>query len=144
VNGPSTRRQGNSVVVAWPTVKDEQSEVRVSFSVDSGRTFGEPIRVDDGDPLGRVDVTLLNAETAVVSWLESTADNAEIRWRMIDRNGAVKASQQVTKTLGSRSSGFPQMEFFGGSLFFAWTDATKPARIRTTRFPITVAQNISK
>ncbi len=144
VNGPSTRRLGNSVVVAWPTVKDEQSEVRVSFSGDSGQTFGEPIRVDEGDPLGRVDVTLLNSETAIVSWLESTGDNAEIRWRLIDRKGATRASRQVTKTLGSRSSGFPQMEFFEGSLFFAWTDATKPARIRTIRFPINAAQSLAK
>ena len=144
VNGPSTRRLGNSLVVAWPTVQDEQSEVRVSFSADSGQTFGEPIRVDDGDPLGRVDVALLNSETAVVSWLESTGGNAAIRWRLIDCNGAKKASRQVTKTLGSRSSGFPQMEFFEGSLFFAWTDATKPARIRTTRFPINAARSISK
>jgi hypothetical protein len=144
VNGPATRRRGNSVVVAWPTVKDELSEVRVSFSADSGQTFGEPIRVDDGDPLGRVDVTLLNSETAVVSWLESTGATAEIRWRLFDRNGAATESQRVTKTLGSRSSGFPQLEFFQGSLFFAWTDATKPARIRTIRFPLNVARDLAK
>jgi hypothetical protein len=135
------RRLGNNVVVAWPTVIDEQAEVRVSFSTDSGQNFGEPIRVDDGDPLGRVDVTFLNSEAAIVCWLESTGDNAEIRWRLIDRNGAAKSSHQVTKTKGSRSSGFPQMEFFKGSLFFAWTNATKPARIRTTRFPINASQS---
>ena len=141
VNGPSMRRLGNNVVVAWPTVIDEQAEVRVSFSTDSGQNFGEPIRVDDGDPLGRVDATFLNSEAAIVCWLESTGDNAEIRWRLIDRNGAAKSSHQVTKTKGSRSSGFPQMEFFKGSLFFAWTNATKPARIRTTRFPINASQS---
>jgi hypothetical protein len=138
VNGPSTRRQGNTVVVAWPTVKNKQPEVRVSISTDSGKTFGPPIRVDDGNPLGRVDVALVNSEAAVVSWLESTGDTTSIRWRLIDRRGNSKASQQVAKTLGSRASGFPQLECFEGSLFFAWTDATKPARVRTARFPIDI------
>ena len=136
VNGPATRRHGNTVVVAWHTVKDKQSEVRVRFSGDSGKNFGKTLRVDDGKPLGRVDVVLLNSEAAVVSWLETKGGDAEIRWRLIYRNGGLKASQSVATTRTSRASGFPQMEFFGGSLFFAWTDATKPARVRTARLPI--------
>ena len=110
--------------------------MRVRFSGDSGKTFGKTLRVDDGKPLGRVDVVLLNSEAAVVSWLEIKGGDAEIRWRLIYRNGGLKASQSVATTRTSRASGFPQMEFFGGSLFFAWTDATKPARVRTARLPI--------
>ena len=136
VNGPATRRHGNTVVVAWPTIKDQRAEVRVRFSGDSGKTFGTTLRVDDGSPMGRVDVVLLNSEAAVVSWLETKEGNVEIRWRVVYRNGDLKASQSVAKTLPSRASGFPQLEFFEGSLFFAWTDASKPARVRTARLPI--------
>ena len=137
VNGPATRRHGNTVVVAWPTIKDQRAEVRVRFSGDSGKTFGKTLRVDDGQPLGRVEVVLLNSEAAVVSWLETKGGKVEIRWRVVYLSGDLKASQSVANTVASRASGFPQIEFLEGSLFFAWTDVTKTARVRTARVPIT-------
>ena len=43
-------------------------------------------------------------------------------------------SRRLTPTLASRSSGFPRMERLGNDLFFAWTDASKPPRVRTARW----------
>jgi hypothetical protein len=35
--------------------------VQIAFSTDAGATFGKPVRVDDGQPIGRVDVLRLGA-----------------------------------------------------------------------------------
>ena len=135
VNGPATDQHLDTVVVAWFTHLGDHSEVRVRFSANSAKDYGETIRIDEGHPSGRVDVVLIDSDTAVVSWLESNEKVNAIRWRMVSRTGLKRASQTLTRTLASRASGFPQIEYYQGSLFFAWTDATNPARVRTARLP---------
>ncbi len=133
VNGPSVDAHGKSVAVAWFTDVEQHPEVRVRFSNDSAQTFGKTIRVDDGKPAGRVDLVLLDPDTAAISWLKVDGESAEVRWRVVQRDGTKAASQRLTATRPSRSSGFPRMERLGNDLFFAWTDAGKPARVRTSR-----------
>ncbi len=136
VNGPATYRIGSTVVVAWPTVNNERPEVRIRFSTDSGKTFGKTYQVDEGDSLGRVDVVLLDSSTAVVSWLSTGNKKPEIRLRVVHRDGQMEDSQMVAKTQAKRASGFPQIEYFEGSLFFAWTDASESGQVRTALLPI--------
>ena len=133
VNGPSTDALARTVVVAWYTHEKDHSEVRVRFSGDTGMSYGKVIRVDDGHPAGRVDVVLVDSDTAVVSWLGGADKMAEIRWRVVKRDGTRRASRRLARTRASRSSGFPRLERYRGQLFFAWTDATRPARVRTAR-----------
>ena len=83
---------------------------------------------------GRVDIVLVDADTAAVSWLKVDDKSAEIRWRMVHRDGTRTPSRRLTRTLASRSSGFPRMERLGNELFFAWTEASKPPRVRTARW----------
>ena len=134
VNGPSVDTHRGSVAVAWFTDVKNRPEVRVRFSDDSAKTFGKTIRVDDGTSAGRVDIVLVDADTAAVSWLKVDAKSAEIRWRMVHRDGTRTPSRRLTRTLASRSSGFPRMERLGIELFFAWTEASKPPRVRTARW----------
>ena len=47
----------------WFTVKDDLGQAYAAFSSDAGRTWGAPIRLDDGGSLGRVDVELLDNGT---------------------------------------------------------------------------------
>ena len=133
VNGPSVDTHGKSVAVAWFTDVEKHPEVRVRFSRDSATTFGQTIRVDDGGSAGRVDITLTDTNTAAVSWLKVDGKAAEIRWRVVHRDGTMTPSRRLTATLASRSSGFPRMERLGDDLFFAWTAAVKPSRIHTAR-----------
>ncbi len=133
VNGPSIDTHRKSVAVAWFTNVEKHPEVRVRFSQDTAQTFGKTIRVDDGASSGRVDIVLIDTDTAAVSWLKVDGKAAEIRWRVVHRDGTTTPSRRLTGTLASRSSGFPRMERFGDALFFAWTDAVKPPRVRTAR-----------
>ena len=46
-------------------------------------TFAKPVQIDDGKPIGRLDVVLLDEQTALVTWLEQTAAGGEIRARRV-------------------------------------------------------------
>ena len=58
VNGPSVAARGAVAVVAWYTAAREEARVWLARSEDGGVTFGDPVRIDEGHPLGRVDVAL--------------------------------------------------------------------------------------
>lgn len=133
VNGPFADGDGRAVAVAWFTAADDTPVVQVAFSDDAGDTFGPPVRVDDGDPTGRVALALLGDGEALVSWLERTNDGAEIRVRRLTSEGDTSPSRTVTATATARASGFPRMVRNGHELVFAWTEPGEPSRVRTAR-----------
>ncbi len=121
VNGPQLSSRGDEVAVAWYTAPDQQPRVYAAFSADGGASFGDPIRIDDGDPLGRVDVELLPDGSALVTWLERTERAAEVRVRRVRSDGWTGTAQVVSETSESRASGFPRMARVGDELVIAWT-----------------------
>ena len=143
VNGPSVDARDNALGVAWFTGASletdaarsdvrqagERGRVLASFSDDGGATFGPPVRVDDGEAMGRVDVVLLDDSTALVAWLERVDGAAEVRVRRVDRNG-VGPAVSVTGTAAERASGFPRMARFGDRVLFAWTAPGESPRVR--------------
>ena len=132
VNGPAIASRGPIVAVAWFTMgHDEKGRVQLAWSTDSGETFDAPLTVDDGRPLGRVDLLLLDAETALVSWLAETDDDADIRLCRLRRGVDPEPSVRLVPTRRSRASGFPCMERTGDRIIVAWTDAVDPPRVRT-------------
>ncbi len=135
VNGPAIAARGNLVAVAWYTQPEDVPQVRVAFSQDGGRSFSEPIRVDDGDPLGRVDCLLLDNGEALVSWLEFTGDkDSQIRVRQVAAGGDRSPSLTVARTNSSRSSGFAHMVASGDGVVLAWRQTDPDAGVRTTLF----------
>ena len=122
VNGPQADAIGQATVVAWFTGAENRGRVRVAFSDDGGRTFSPATNVDDGNPLGRVDVVVLDANSAVVSWLEQTSSGAEIRARLVRRSLAPKASVKIADSSTARAAGFPRIAKRGRVVYFAWTE----------------------
>ena len=118
VNGPRADAIDNNLVITWFTMKENKGQVKMIFSKDGGNTFGTPIQIDEGNPLGRVDVVLLDEKTAMVSWMEGP----DIKAVMVHANGSKESSMTIAPSSNSRSSGFPQMTKSGKKLFFAWTD----------------------
>jgi hypothetical protein len=129
INGPSLAVDGNNAAVAWFTGANDKAKVEAAFSADGGVTFGPPAQVDDGKPLGRVSVVLLNSGSALVSWLQGGEKAAEVRARRIDANGTSHPSFVVGTTEGGTSAGFPRTARCGSSVYFAWTD-TKAGRVK--------------
>jgi len=132
INGPAVSANGRNVAVAWFTAPDDDKpQVYVLMSADSGKTFGKKIRIDDGNPLGRVDVVSRSSGAAVVSWVERTSQGAQVRMREIAANGTAAAPMNVSGTAGLGSGVFPRMVRSGDDIVVAWTDASKPPQIRT-------------
>src|SRR5262249_48005233 len=79
INGPALSASGRNVAIAWYTAKEERGHTYVAFSSDAGRTFSEPIRVDEYASLGRVDVELLPDGSALATWIEVADGRSQFR-----------------------------------------------------------------
>jgi hypothetical protein len=123
VNGPTLSARGRDVVAAWFTVKNDVGQAYAAFSNDAGRTWGMPIRLDDGGSLGRVDVDLLEDGSAIASWVEYAEGMSSVRLRRVDRSGARSAPIPVAGVSGGRASGFPRMGVRDNELIIAWSDS---------------------
>ena len=131
VNGPSVVANGDDVIVAWFTGARDTARVNVAFSHDAGATFGSPIRVDDGSPVGRVDVELDGRGGAVVTWLEHVGEEgAEVRVRTITPEGNRSPAMMVASSSAGRASGFPRTVRSGDEIIFAWTQPGDTSRVR--------------
>jgi hypothetical protein len=130
VNGPQADAHGDDVVVAWFTAANDTPRVHVSFSDDAGETFGAAQRIDGGNPLGRVDVLLLDPDRALVLWLERTADAAAVTARIVTRDGRAGEPTAVAQTLAQRPSGFPRMGRYRDGVLLAWTEPGDSSRVR--------------
>lgn len=131
VNGPQADADGDRVAIAWFTQAGDTARVLTAFSADAGAQFSEPVRVDEGAPLGRVDLLLLEDGRALVVWLERTGEEAELRGRIVGADGTFGPSRTLAATTAQRSSGFPRMARSGSLVLMAWTDATtQPTVVR--------------
>ncbi len=134
VNGPALATADERVALAWFTSANDSAKVKVAFSADAGATFGAPVRVDEGQPAGRVDVALLRDGSALVSWIERTGgDTAEVRVRRVSPDGTPAPAITVAASSAARASGFPRMVIRGGDAIFAWTEPGKSSAIRLAK-----------
>lgn len=144
VNGPSLATAGDTVALAWFTAarpdsgstdsaeqrpSGESARSYVAFSEDGGATFGPPIRVDDGQAMGRVDIAMLEDGRVLVSWLERTEAGAEVRVRHVDRSGPGPA-MTIAGAAAERATGFPRMIRVGSRVVFAWTEPGESGGVR--------------
>lgn len=130
VNGPALDAAGARVAAAWFTEAGDTARVLVSFSADGGRTFSAPRRVDQGDPIGRADIALLDDGSAIVLWMEREADAASWLVRRVAEGGVESAAQSLARTEPGRAAGYPRVVRAGDRLIFAWTDPGTPSQVR--------------
>ena len=135
VNGPALDARGRNVALAWFAGK-EPARVWVALSTDGGRAFGAATRVDDGDPLGRVGVALLDDGGAIVTWLERSGEEARVRARRVSAAGEAGEAVTVATTQAGRASGVPRIARSGDRFLVAWTDAAEPSRIGLAALPL--------
>lgn len=141
VNGPQAASVGDTVVVAWFTAAHDTARVNIARSIDGGATFGPPLRIDDGDPIGRVDVVLDDDANPVVVWLEQrTPTDAEVLARKIVGN-SLGETRVLSRTSGARQSGFPRLVRHGNDVVAAWT-SVNPLQVHLARFSL--SQNMTR
>ena len=131
VNGPAVASSGNTLAISWFTAANDTAKVNIIFSNDAGVTFSKPFRIDDGSPLGRVDIIMLSNEKALVSWIENIENDTEIRGAIVTENGKEGESFLLSKTNASRKSGFPILVKSGNRIILAWTVAQETTTVKT-------------
>ena len=139
VNGPAMAARDRRIAIAWFTAPGGEARVNMAFSTDVGATFGAPVRVDSGRPLGRTDVLLLDDGSALVTWLEEEGAGtaAAIMGRRVRPNGAMGEARRLAGSESARASGFPRIARFGAeSVLLAWTDPAGDGRVRVALFAL--------
>ncbi|HFC00364.1 MAG TPA: exo-alpha-sialidase [Phaeodactylibacter sp.] len=131
VNGPVIVAEDKNVAIAWFSAPEKKARVKIAFSKDSGANFSLPIRVDDGKPLGRVDIVMLSPNEALVSWLEEADEGAVIKAVRVNPKGKIGESFNIANSNAARQSGFPRMEKNKNQIIFAWTNADSISRVKT-------------
>ena len=134
INGPAVSAHGRDVAVGWFTGKNDQGQAWMAFSKDAGRTFGQPIRLDDGSSLGKVDVEMLDDGSVVAMWIEFANQRSQLRARRIDASGAKSAPVTIAGAAGSgRVGGVPRIARLGNELVFAWIDTPESGGIGSVK-----------
>ena len=131
VNGPSLAASGRRVAAGWYTEAGDTPRVHVAFSNDDGRDFTPPVRVDDGSPLGRVQVALLPDGDALAIWLEARKGEALVQVRRVGGDGVIGPAIAVARIPASRASGFPRLTLAGDRVVLAWTEGGQRTEVRT-------------
>ncbi len=140
VNGPAIDALDSNVALTWFTAANDNAKVQVAFSEDNGATFGLPVRIDNGNAIGRVDVVMLDNKTAVVSWMEPSGLDTVINIVKVSSDGTQGKPLTITKTRSERSSGFPQMEVLDDKIYIAWTSLEE--KESTIKFVSVLKENL--
>jgi hypothetical protein len=132
INGPAVSASAKNVAIAWFTAPDDKPQVNLLMSSDASKTFGKKIRIDGGNPAGRVDVETLPTGEAVVSWIERTGAGSQLHLRQVSPNGTAAAPINVSGATKVASGGFPKIALSGNQIVAAWTDSAEPSQVHTT------------
>ena len=131
VNGPALSARGRDVAAAWFAATEDEGHAFAAFSADAGRTWGDPIRLDDavvartrrhraagrrlgGGELGRVREQALAAAHAARDVVRRTV------------GGASSSRGPATDTW----PGYPRLARQGDELMLAWTESDRMDAMR--------------
>jgi hypothetical protein len=127
VNGPRLAAAGANVAGVWFTAAHESPRVNVAFSHDSGETFSQPIRIDEGHPAGHVDAGMLGDGSALVTWIETAGPIATIEARRVQPSGALDPVVHLGRSSSVASIGYPRLAVSNDNVAVAWTQETNGA-----------------
>lgn len=131
VNGPAIAANGKNIAVAWYTEADEDNRVYAAWSEDGGEAFSEPVLLNRGHAMGRVDIDATPDGSFYTSWMERGDTVARIFLRKIE-SGSVAADPILIGTTDSgRGSGFPRIVALNDGVMLAWTQTVPFHRVRT-------------
>jgi hypothetical protein len=124
VNGPALSARGSTIAAAWFAAPGDEGHAFAAFSSDAGRTWSDPIRLDDGTSLGHVDVELLDDGSAVASWVEFADQRAQLRIRTVKPSGERSVAVTLAGTGEGYVTGYPRLARHGNEFLLAWIEST--------------------
>ena len=122
VNGPKVISNSRNIAIAWFTVSKGKPIVNVSFSrYNKDGNYQAPLKINDHNAIGRVDVAFLNEEEIIVSYMEFDNVETYLRIKKISINGEASKPITISKINGGRNTGVPQLEIINDDIFLVWT-----------------------
>ena len=122
VNGPKVISNSRNIAIAWFTVSKGKPIVNVSFSrYNKDGNYQAPLKINDHNAIGRVDVAFLNEEEIIVSYMEFDNVETYLRIKKISINGEASRPITISKINGGRNTGVPQLEIINDDIFLVWT-----------------------
>ena len=132
-NGPAVAAHEARVAVAWFTAASDTPRLKLAFSRDGGATFGAPLVIDDGRPVGWPDVVMLEDGSTLVSWLERRGEGTgEVLVRRVAPGQPPGAPLVVAQSISGRATGVPHMIRLGDRVLVAW----RKDRVLTASVPL--------
>jgi len=122
VNGPKVAVNAGSVAVAWFTAAENIPKVKLAFSKDGGAQFLDPIEMNLEKAIGRVDLLMVDDQTALVSWMESSKEMAQLKLAKVGIGGNIEKIISIQEISADRSTGFPQLELVDDQIYLAWNE----------------------
>ena len=120
MEGPALAAQERQVVVAWFSSPNDTARVQLAFSPDGGQTFGPPVRVDEGRPVGKVDVEWTARGHALVSWVENQEDAGRLMLAEVAPSGQIRRKVSVAPIPTAPTFGFPVLATNDKNVFLFW------------------------
>lgn len=133
VNGPAISTFNNTSAVVWYTFSNNNNQLKVAFSNDISNGFDTPIIVNTNDPIGRVDIELLDQNTALISYIDIIDGGAYIKLQMITSDRNQNKLLVIDESSENRSSGFPviTLDKEKNKTIIAWTENKEKFKIKT-------------
>lgn len=121
VNGPKVDANSNNFAVSWFTVSNGKPTVKLSFLKYNEESFGSPIKINDHNALGRVDLKYLNDQEVIVSYMEVDNIGTYLTIKKVSIDGVVSEPITISEIDGGRNTGVPQLEIFNNDIYVVWT-----------------------
>jgi hypothetical protein len=119
VNGPNLDVNGTTTALIWFSAPQDQPEVKVAFSDDVNSKFGAPIRIDEGNVIGRAQVVLLSGRAALAFWVENKSGTTRLLGRRVHDVGTLEPTFEVARGIGL---GYPHAVRSGKGAALTWAD----------------------
>jgi hypothetical protein len=132
INGPAVTARGRDVAVAWFTAPTGEGQAFVAFSHDAGRTFDNPVRIDEGSGTGHVDAEMLADGAVAVSWTEFVNKQSQVRLRRVDATGSLSPALTIGVTMAMQ---YPRLAQGRDELLVTWIKS-EDLRVGTARVPL--------
>jgi len=131
VNGPVLAAKEDNLAIAWFTAPDQKSEIKLAFSKNGGETFQNPVRIDNGYPIGRIDMQMIDDLSVYITWMEARDEIAQIMVAHYTGTGILMDQFELTENKSDRASGFPRMGSNGDKVIIVWRDMTSEPEIKS-------------
>jgi hypothetical protein len=134
VNGPHLDANQERAVITWFTAAQDQPAVNLAFSDNGGANFSAPIRVDQGNAIGRAQVALLPGRSAAAFWLEHLSGTTRLLARTVHQDGVMETAIEITR---SSDLGYPHAARLPDGILITWAEGDPVRRVHLALLPFT-------